>query len=125
MGIVDTLKREPQHPGEPDYERMHLAVWSKNLTFMSDARFLSAYRRGMASGHSFSPPGQSDPDIGLEWGVYTCCWAAKYATRLPGDFVECGVNTGILSLAVCEYIDFNFRKNFLVVRHLLWNSRIY
>jgi hypothetical protein len=26
---------------------------------------------------------------------------------LAGDFVECGVNTGILSLAVCQYVDFN------------------
>jgi hypothetical protein len=36
-----------------------------------------------------------------------CCWAAKHAKRLEGDFVECGVNTGILSLAACNYIDFN------------------
>jgi O-methyltransferase len=27
--------------------------------------------------------------------------------RTTGDFVECGVNTGIFSLAVCEYVDFN------------------
>ena len=36
-----------------------------------------------------------------------CCWAAQHGTRLPGDFVECGVNTGILSLAVCKYVGFN------------------
>ena len=34
-------------------------------------------------------------------------WAAAVGARLPGDFVECGVNTGVFSLAVCEYLDFN------------------
>src|SRR5262245_17637429 len=97
-----------QHPGAPDYERMHLAVWGNNLGFLDDPRFRSAYRRGINSGHSFNRlPEGSDPDIGVEWGVYICCWVAMHAARLPGDFVECGVNTGITSLAVCEYIDFN------------------
>jgi hypothetical protein len=35
------------------------------------------------------------------------CWAAAHAARLPGDFVECGVNTGIFSLAAAYYVDFN------------------
>jgi hypothetical protein len=26
---------------------------------------------------------------------------------LPGDFVECGVNIGIFSLAICNYVNFN------------------
>lgn len=36
-----------------------------------------------------------------------CCWATWHAKHLEGDFVECGVNTGIFSIAVCNYIDFN------------------
>lgn len=31
----------------------------------------------------------------------------SHGRRLPGDFVEYGVNTGIFSLAICDYIDFN------------------
>src|SRR5262245_20384270 len=89
-----------QHPGPPVYERSCLAGWAKNLSFMNDARFRSAYRRGITSGHSYGWAGESDPDIGIEWNVYNCCWAAKHAASLPGDFVECGVSTGILSLAV-------------------------
>lgn len=38
--------------------------------------------------------------------VYVCCWAAKHGLGLPGDFVECGVNTGFLSRAVMQYIEF-------------------
>ena len=36
-----------------------------------------------------------------------CCWAATHAAKLKGDFVECGVNTGIFSLSVCHFLDFN------------------
>jgi O-methyltransferase len=39
--------------------------------------------------------------------VYVACWAASHARHLAGSFVECGVNTGIFSLAVCRYVDFN------------------
>ena len=39
--------------------------------------------------------------------VHIACWAARHALYLPGDFVECGVNTGILSLAICNYVEFN------------------
>ncbi|MBU3706827.1 MAG: class I SAM-dependent methyltransferase [Mycobacterium sp.] len=42
----------------------------------------------------------------IEWRVYICCWVALQAKRLGADFIECGVNTGILSRAVMEYIDF-------------------
>lgn len=47
----------------------------------------------------------------LRWRVYTACWAAKHASVIPGDFVECGVNRGGMSLAVMEYIDFNDLDN--------------
>jgi hypothetical protein len=41
------------------------------------------------------------------WRAYTACWAASHAARLPGDFVECGVNRGGLALTILEYLDFN------------------
>ena len=34
------------------------------------------------------------------------CWCATHAKNLEGDFVDCGVNTGIFSRAVINYIDF-------------------
>jgi hypothetical protein len=45
--------------------------------------------------------------------VHVLLALARYAAHLDGDFVECGVNTGIYSLAICDYIDFNKTgKNF-------------
>jgi O-methyltransferase len=97
----------PKVAQRPDYEGDYLAVWHKNTEFMKDPRFLAAYRRGLNSGHQFGS------DVQLEWRAHVACWAATHGKSLPGDFVECGVNTGILSLAVCEYIDFNATgKNF-------------
>lgn len=40
------------------------------------------------------------------WRTYICCWFANHVKSLPGDFVECGVNTGAYARAVMEYTDF-------------------
>lgn len=84
---------------------MHL--YDRNLAFMRDPRFLAAYRRGMDSGHHIGRRRGSDDDIGIQFRVYVECWAAGQALKVPGDFVCCGVNTGINPLAICDYLDFN------------------
>jgi hypothetical protein len=61
----------------------------------------------MQSGHHIVRPPGSDDDIHIEWRVHVLLWAASQAMHVPGDFVECGVNTGIFSLAICDYLDFN------------------
>ncbi len=63
---------------------------------------MECYRLGAESGHRICPPA----DLHIEWRVQICCWAAWHARRLGGDFVECGVSTGIVSRAVAKYIDF-------------------
>lgn len=73
-----------------------------DASFLADPRFREAYRRGAHSGHRICPPEQ----LHIEWRVYVCCWAAAHAARLPGDFAECGVSTGVVSLAVCHYVTF-------------------
>jgi O-methyltransferase len=76
--------------------------------FCNDARFMRAYQMARETG--------SWNGSDLRWRVYTACWAAKHASVLPGDFVECGVNRGGMSLAVMEYIDFNaLKKRFFLL----------
>src|SRR5207302_1217825 len=87
---------------QPNYDADGLTVIGKNTEFLTDPHFMSAYRAGMNSGHKIGRPEGSQVDIHIEWRVFVCCWAAWHAKHLPGDFVECGVNTGILSLAVCN-----------------------
>ena len=98
---------------EPSYDADNLTVWHKSVHFLKDPRFLAAYHRGMNSGHKICREPGSDIDIHIEWRVHVILWAAWQASMLPGDFVECGVNTGIYSLAICEYLNFNRTgKNF-------------
>ena len=68
---------------------------------------MKAYALGMDSGHQICRAPGSRADIHIEWRVHMLLWAATHAAHLEGDFVECGVNTGIYSLAICDYLDFN------------------
>jgi hypothetical protein len=43
----------------------------------------------------------------IHFRAYVACWAANYALKLDGDFVECGVGKGLLSTTIVNYIDFD------------------
>jgi len=68
--------------------------------FMQDPAFLKAYARGVKA------IGGVDT-YGWHWRVHVGLWAAAVASRLDGDFVECGVNKGFMSSAIMEYLDWN------------------
>lgn len=68
-----------------------------NADFMREPRFVDAYRVGMENGNSATR---------VEWRVHVALWCATQALALDGDFVECGVHTGILSGAVMAWLDF-------------------
>lgn len=81
-----------------------MIVRGRNLSWLADPAFARSYARGINSGHQWGKG--PDSPLHVEWRVHIALWAASHALRLEGDFVECGVNTGILSLAVCEYLGF-------------------
>lgn len=68
--------------------------------FMSDLKFMEAYALGRATGALAHHPGD------IHFRAYVACWAAKYALKLDGDYVECGVGKGLLSRTLCHYLDF-------------------
>jgi len=76
--------------------------------FCRDPRFQVSYNRGKATG--------SWDSTDLRWRVYVACWAAERALSLDGDFVECGVNRGGMSLSVMDYVGFkNIDKTFFLL----------
>jgi len=93
--------------GAACYDHDGMRLFGKNTDFLQSERFRRAYQVGMDSGHKIGRQMDSRDDIHIEWRVHIACWAASHALCLPGDFVECGVNTGILSLAICNFVDFN------------------
>ncbi len=92
---------EPTGPA-PSYEDGSLSTWGQSVEFLGDPRFREAHASALGSGQTWTRSGAD-----LAWRVAICCWAGAHAARLPGDFVECGVHTGMFSLAVCSYTSFN------------------
>jgi len=74
-------------------------ITSNNCDFIKEPRFEKAYAAAAAT--------QPWEGFNMPWRVYIVCWLADKVKNLPGDFVECGVNTGAYSRAVIEYIDFS------------------
>jgi len=73
-------------------------VTQHNADFMNDRRFARAYQIGEST--------NSWNGWQVHWRAHVVCWAAERAKYLEGDFVECGVNKGGLSLTLMEYINF-------------------
>lgn len=110
---IETDKLDGSFSGNPTYKADGLMVWNKDTSFLEDAHFMDAYKLGMDSGHKIGRSAGTSDDIHIEWRILVCCWAGWHAKQLPGHFVECGTNTGIMSLAICKYINFNaLNKNF-------------
>ena len=66
--------------------------------FLDDEKFLGAYHAGAQTNSWYG--------ASIRWRVYVVCWAASYASKLDGDFVECGVNRGGFARAIIDYVAF-------------------
>lgn len=69
-----------------------------NHEFMDDPAFARAYARGVQA---------TTIDYRWHWRVHVGLWAAECASRLSGDFVECGVNYGALASSIMTYLDWD------------------
>lgn len=86
-----------QLPAESEIFNYDGVVSIHNHDFLADPAFIKAYDRGAAAAGDYK----------WYWRVHIGLWAAKTASRLDGDFVECGVNRGFLSSAIMEFLDWN------------------
>lgn len=78
-------------------------VKGRSLDFLKDPKFIAAWEF-TCKGNDVSWPGGT-PDV--RWRAHIACWAAAHGLNLEGDFVECGVNTGLFSMTLCHYLDFD------------------
>ena len=76
--------------------------------FRRDPDFQAAYARGIQATHGIDPK--------FEWRAHVALWTASRALRVPGDFVECGVNAGFVSSAIMHRLNWRSvdRRFFLV-----------
>ena len=70
----------------------------QNHEFIDEPAFARAYARGIQA---------AGPEYNLRWRAHVVLWAAASASKLPGDFLECGVNKGFMSSAIMNYLDWN------------------
>jgi hypothetical protein len=105
----EIIKLRPPAPSRPSctinlYDQDSLRT-VHNHDFMEDPDFIAAYQRGV----------RADKDYKMHWRVHVALWVASHAKNLNGDFVECGVNKGFVSLAVMTYLDWNsLNKHFFL-----------
>jgi O-methyltransferase len=85
-----------------------------NSGFMSEAKFIEAYKACVAADKGRLLLADSSYDI--RWRIHTLLWAAKNAEKLEGDFVECGAGFGLFASAIFSYLDFgNLSKNYYLI----------
>lgn len=72
-----------------------------NADFLKDPLFIESYNLGKQT-----DKGMLLSNYDIEWRIHVLCWAAKHATHLKGDFVDCGVHTGIFARSVINFVDF-------------------
>lgn len=78
-----------------------------NSGFVSDPEFVRAYQRAVKA---------AGQDYHYRWRVHVALWAAWCASRLEGDFVECGVSWGSVSSAIMESLHWdNTGKTFFLL----------
>jgi hypothetical protein len=88
----------------PQYNADGMATFH-NSEFLRDPRFVRAYRFGMRTTATHRL------DLHIEWRAWIAIWAAEQALRVSGDFVECGVNTGILAGTIADWTGFGGRTD--------------
>ncbi len=84
-----------------------LLTLDKSVGFKREPRFRAAIE--IATTSKTGATQYASPD-GIAWRINTLVWAAQHALEVPGDFVECGVFMGDMSLAVCETVDLQSAK---------------
>jgi O-methyltransferase len=76
-----------------------------NCDFISDPKFEEAYDFGVELSCKWNNGKKGS--MKQEWHTFTACWAGMNALKLGGDFVECGVSSGILSGTMMHYLCFD------------------
>lgn len=85
-----------------NYAADGFGVNGKNTSCLREPTFAKAWAEAVR----LNKEGWKGNVPNIEWRAHIACWAAQHGLSLEGDFVECGVHTGLLSVTICNYLDF-------------------
>ncbi len=74
----------------------NMVALMRNQHFANDQKFVTAVLSNA----------EDDADSAKIWRLHTCCWAARSALAVDGDFVECGTYKGFYASVMTQYVDF-------------------
>lgn len=94
--LTNWLGRSLHRCGVPVYVRDGLASVHDH-SFLRDPGFVSSYARGVQA--------CGGVDYELPWRLKVALWCGRQALRVPGDFLECGVNRGFVSSALLHALE--------------------
>jgi hypothetical protein len=83
-----------------------MCIAGRSHNFLRDPDFIAAWNASCAANTEGWPAGVPD----VRWRAHLALWTARQCLHLTGDFVECGVHTGLLSLVLCHALDFSAQK---------------
>ena len=103
FGVKTRLKNQiSQRLYKFNYQADGMSVSGKNISGLTEPAFDHAFKKAT----QLNKEGWAGDVPDIRWRAHICCWAATNALTLKGDFVECGVHTGLLSLTVAHFVDF-------------------
>jgi len=110
LGLRSRVQRALARAGYAFFHvRRHDGLFTvHNDHFRNEPAFQEAYARGLEAGNGVDPE--------FTWRVHVALWAAASSLHVPGDFVECGVNAGVISSAIMHRLRWNTvgRRYFLI-----------
>ncbi|ADZ72683.1 Methyltransferase,-like protein [Polymorphum gilvum SL003B-26A1] len=102
MGFLKLFRKDRQRRRRLDYYADGLGLRGKSLAAIEEPGFRKAFDTAVELNREGW--GGKVPDI--RWRAHTAVWAARHGLALEGDFVECGVYLGLLSLTIAHSLDF-------------------
>jgi len=93
---LESVEEVYEQHGLTTFMQDNMVALMRNESFTADAAFVAALL-GNA---------EDDRDTGKIWRLHTCCWAARTALAVAGDFVECGTYKGFYAAVLTQYLRF-------------------
>jgi hypothetical protein len=79
------ISKQANNPNKWHYRSDGVATFN-NIEFLSDPQFTKSYN-ALVEAYGWNP--------GLYWRVHHFMWAVNMISKLPGNWVECGVGRGV------------------------------
>ena len=93
---LEKVEQVYEQNGLTTFMHDNLVALMRNQSFSNDKAFVVALL-GNAD---------AEADASKIWRLHTCCWAARSALGVEGDFVECGTYKGFYASVMAQYLNF-------------------